>query len=158
MFKKWVAALTLAATVVMSMNPLVSAATPERGMIASQQVQQQQVAQLVTVSQPGSVEEDGLRSYLVKQALGLIADSIRYGGDALAYILRYIDDDAASALTRYADEIADELDYIATIPDVVESVVKEKLYYFLVNELGLSGGTALQIADAVVGAIGFLLL
>jgi hypothetical protein len=34
--------------------------------------------------------------------------------------------------------------------------VKKKLYYFLRNELGMSGGTANQIADGVKRAIDIL--
>lgn len=46
---------------------------------------------------------------------------------------------------------------IANIPDVTVRVVKQKLIYFLTNELHISYGTAQVIGEAVAGALSVLL-
>lgn len=105
----------------------------------------------------GEVQPEGAKSYLVKQAVKVIASAIRYGGDALEYIVKYIDDDAARALNRYSDQIADKLDYIATIPDLTANIVKDYIFNFMVNNLKIQPGLAMQIADAIKAAINWLI-
>jgi hypothetical protein len=115
--------------------------------------------QPITINQVDQqVEPQGVKSYLVKKAVKVIAYALRKGGDVLEYIVKWLDKDAAKALSKYSDKIANELDYIATIPDLAVNIVKEKIYYFMINELGLSGGIALQIADAIATAINWLVL
>lgn len=107
---------------------------------------------------PQQAEPRGVKSYLVKKAVELIAASLRKGGDVLKYLLKWLDDDAAKAVSKYGDKIADALDEIANIPGLTVNIVKEKLVYVLTKSCGLSGGTALQIADAVATTINWLLL
>lgn len=103
------------------------------------------------------VEPAGAKSALVKAACKTLAAAFRYGGDALEYVLKWVDDDAAEAVAKYSDEIADQLDYISTISDLTVNMVKEYMYNFLVNNLGLSGGIAYQIADAIATTINWLI-
>jgi len=96
----------------------------------------------------------GVKSLIVRELTEFLALAIRQGGDIAAWIIARLDGSAAKAFRKHARSIADELDRIAQIPDLTTRIVKEKLYYFLRNQLGLSGGTALEIADLVKGCAG----
>ena len=91
----------------------------------------------------------GIRGKIVSGAVRLLAKMIRNGGEYVGKVLRYLDDDAARAFRRHSKDISKELDRIAKLPDLTTEVVKEQLFNFLKNTVGLSGGTALEIADAV---------
>ena len=71
---------------------------------------------------------------------------------------RHVDRRAARNARHYSDEIADELDRIAMVPGLTSNMVKRALFRFLRDDLGLSGGTSLQIADGVKRAIDILVL
>ena len=102
-------------------------------------------------------EPSGIKGWLVKQATQLLATAIRHGGDSVAYVLKYLDKKAARTFRTHAKSIARELEKIADIPDLTTRIVKEKLEVFLRVELKVSGGTSLQIADAVKAALDILL-
>lgn len=105
-----------------------------------------------------SPDPSGAKGELVKQATKLLATAIRRGGHEAAKILKYLDKDAAKAFKKHSGTIARHLDRIAKIPDLTTRIVKEKLYNGLRNGVGLNGGTALQIADAVKAVIDWLVL
>jgi len=98
----------------------------------------------------------GIKSFFVKKAVKLLATAIRHGGDIVKEIIRHVDKKAAKAFDKHADEIADELDRIARLPDLTTRIVKEKVYWFCRHELKLSGGTSLQIADGIKRALDIL--
>jgi len=122
---------------------------------APQQVQTpNSQSQVVAVS--AEIREEGA----VKVAgwiLGWVADAIRWGGSFIDDIVRFLDDDAAEAFSRYSDDIANFLDELANWDDMVVDAVKNELYKFLLNQIGLSGGTSLMIADAIAAMIRGLL-
>ncbi len=99
----------------------------------------------------------GIKGKIVSEATRFLAKTIRHGGKYVSKILRFLDDDAAKAFSRYSKRIAKELDSIARIPDLTTRIVKEKLYYFLKDTVGVSGGTALEIADAIKAALDFII-
>ena len=109
-------------------------------------------------SVPHQAQPHGVKSFLVKKAVQLIALSFCKGGDVLVYILQWLDDDAATAVSVYGVQIGAALDDIASIPGLTVKIVREKLLYFLMRSAGLSGGVALQIADAVAATIDWLIL
>ena len=118
----------------------------------------QTCASQVNAVHAGDEVPQGVRSYLTKKAVQLIAAAFRHGGDVLAYVVKWLDDDAAKAVAKNSGRIADALNDIAKIPGLTTNIVREKLYYFLKESLSLSGGVSLQIADAVAATIDWLLL
>lgn len=100
----------------------------------------------------------GLKSFFVKLAVKTLAAAFRHGGDEVALVLKYLDKPAANAAKRYSHEIGDKLGDIAKVPGVSSSIVKKQLYNFLANDLGLSHGTALAIADGVKRAVDIIVL
>lgn len=111
-------------------------------------------------SQDQQMRPRGIKSYLVKEALKFISWLLKKGvtNDAvMSKVTEEFDRQAATALTRNARSIAAELEYLATIPDVTTQVVKEKLFYFMVNTLKMSGGSAEIIADGIANGINFLI-
>lgn len=84
--------------------------------------------------------------------------AVRKADDIFYDIIKRMDSVAANSFRAHASKIASQLDYIATIPDLTANIVKTKVYNFYINSLGLSGGTAIQIADAIKWAVDFLVL
>lgn len=111
-----------------------------------------------STADPQLARASGAKSYLVKLATKLVAASFRHGGDVFNAALKHVDRRAARNARRYSDEVADELDRIAKIPDLTSNMVKRSLFRFLRDDLGLSGGTSLQIADGVKRTIDILVL
>ncbi|MBT9282734.1 MAG: hypothetical protein KM312_08870 [Hydrogenibacillus schlegelii] len=111
----------------------------------------------ITTVKPPTAEPQGIRGKVVSFAVRQIAQAMRYGGKELSYIVGFLDREAASYLSRYAYQIANQLDYIATIPDLTAEMVKEYIFNFLVNELRLDGSIALPIADAIKAAINWII-
>ncbi|MCF6095361.1 hypothetical protein L1765_15500 [Microaerobacter geothermalis] len=103
------------------------------------------------------VQPQGIKSTIVNIAVNTVASALRYGGPALEYIVGFLDKKAAASLSKNANKIADKLDYIAEIPDLTSNMVKTYVYNFLRNDLKISGGTALQIADAIKAVIDWLI-
>jgi len=58
------------------------------------------------------------------------------------------DDTALQAFRKYASKIADHLLSIASIPGLSKAVVKQKVKDYMIS-LGVGGGSALVIADAI---------
>ena len=118
---------------------------------------------LLTASAPAVVAHDRVDSDGMQAATPLTSPPWRrkppltnLGAAALAYVTRWLDDDAARAVARHSNDIARGLNDIARIPDLTVGIVREKLYYFLRKECSMTGGTALQIADAVATTIEWL--
>ena len=98
----------------------------------------------------------GVKSWLIKQALELIAMGIRKGSRVVQELVSYMDDAAARAFRKHSRAIADTLDDIVQIPDLSRRVVKDKLRYFLTHTLELNPGTAQVIVTAVDGVLAIL--
>lgn len=98
----------------------------------------------------------GVKSWLIKQALELVATGIRKGGRVVQELISYMDASAARAFRKHSGAIADALDDIAQIPALSRRVVKDKLRYFLTNTLQLDHGTAQVIVTAVDGVLAIL--
>jgi len=98
-------------------------------------------------------EEHGVKSWMVKKAVRLLADAIRHGGKAVHHVVKFLDDKAARVFHEHSGRIANGLDDIAKIPDIAVHVVKEKIIYFMINELSIRYGTAQVIGEAIEGAL-----
>lgn len=103
-----------------------------------------------------SPSPQGVKSWLIKQALELIATGIRKGGRVVQELMSFMDASAAKAFRKHARDIADALDDIARIPDLSRRVVKDKLRVFLTKTLELNHGTAQVIVTAVDGVLAIL--
>lgn len=101
--------------------------------------------------------DTGIKSFLVKKAVQLISASFRHGGDLVGEVLKFVDKKAADTAKRHSNDIADELDRIANVPDLTSNIVKEQLYNAL-TRAGIDSGTALQIADGVKRVVDILVL
>lgn len=112
--------------------------------------------QTTTLNSP-TVEPQGIKGKVVSFAVRQIAKAIRYGGKELNYIMRFLDKEQASNFSKYAYQIADRLDYISNIPDLTAQMVKEYMFNFLYKDLKFDYGTAMLIADAIKGAINWII-
>lgn len=99
----------------------------------------------------------GVKSWLLREALEYMAAAIRSGNFIIQKIIGYLDKKAAKAFREYADDIADGLDDIAKIPDLTMNIVREKLRYFLTDQLKINHGTAEVIVGAVETVLGTFL-
>lgn len=97
--------------------------------------------------------EAGAKSFAVKKAVQVVAQVIRSWGPEITKVTRTMDAKALKWFSKRASKIADELDEIAEIPDLVPTIVKEKILYYLVSVLRVDGGSANVIAQAIEGAI-----
>ncbi len=116
-----------------------------------------QIFKAVPVDVGNQIESKGVKGWIVKKAIRVVASAIRYGGRILDYILQFLDRGAKNALSKYANKIADKLDRISTIPDITANMAKDYIYYFMTNDLKIPGKYALQIADAIKAAINFVI-
>lgn len=99
----------------------------------------------------------GIKSWLVKQAVELLAGAIRHGSRLAELLIAKLDDKAAKAFREHSGDIARGLEDIAEIPDLTVGIVREKLRYFLTKEIKMSHGTAGVIVEGVTYALGLLL-
>ena len=98
----------------------------------------------------------GIKSAAVVKAVKLVAKGIRKGNKHFAKVIQYLDAKATGPFLKHSAAIANVLDDIAGIPDLVFGVVGQKLFVILTSNEGpfkLSGGTANVIKDAVMAAI-----
>lgn len=98
----------------------------------------------------------GVKSAAVVKAVRLVAKGIRKGNRHFANVIKYLDPKAMGPFLKHAAGIANVLDDIAAIPDLVLVVVGQKLFSILTSTDGpfkLPGGTANVIREAVMGAI-----
>lgn len=98
-------------------------------------------------------EAQGVKSWMAKKAVHLLADAIRHGGKAVHTVIGYLDDKAARVFHKHSGRIADGLDDIARIPDITVNVVGEKILYFMTGQLGISYGTVQLIRKAIEGVL-----
>lgn len=99
----------------------------------------------------GAVQAGG-GSLILKNTLRAIAIVIRKMAPEVTKITKKLDGPALKAFNRFAPKIADELEYIAEIPELIPKVVGEKIWYLLV-ELKVNPGSAKVIAEAIMAAI-----
>jgi len=102
-------------------------------------------------------DEHGVKSWVVKKAVRALADAIRHGGKAAHHVIKFLDDKAARQFHKHSKRIADGLDDIAKIPGLTVRIVKEKIIYFMTNELGISYASSQVIGEAIEGAIWIIL-
>jgi hypothetical protein len=98
----------------------------------------------------------GVKGRTVAKAVVLVAKGIRKGNVHVAVVLKFLDKNATEIFLKNASRIADVLDDIAKIPDLVYSVVGQKLLVALTSDRGpfkLSSGTANTIVQGVMGAV-----
>ena len=109
---------------------------------------------------PGA-EQQGPKSFLAKKALNAISGMLRRSGDDFIDFLKrsgkgdWLDDQAADAIKKNNHKIADTLDEIAELPDVMSHSVKEHIYNNLKGSL--VDGNAEMIAEIVYGALWIVL-
>lgn len=108
------------------------------------------------VSGPGTVEIQGVKSWLVKQALKGVAGGIRGGASTFIRLAdNWLDAAATKALRKNSGRIADVIEDVAEIPDIASHQVRSQVYNGLKGFLG--HGTANVIANAVEGVMWILL-
>lgn len=103
---------------------------------------------------------NGAKSKTVALAVRLVAKGIRLGNKHFAKIVSTLDAAAAGPFLKHSGRISDLMEEIASIPDVAERAVGEKLFYALSDKHGifkLSPGTANVIRQAIMGAVSALL-
>lgn len=115
------------------------------------------------ISNPAKLQEvtnpaapSGVKSAAVVKAVKLVAKGIRKGNKHFANVIKYLDPKATGPFLKHAAGIANVLDDIAAIPDLVLGVVGQKLFSILTSTDGpfkLPGGTANVIKEAIMGAI-----
>lgn len=88
-----------------------------------------------------------------------MADGIRYGSrsDIFQALLDELDASAKKAFLKNSNKIANQLDYIASIPDVTIHVFREKLYYFLNGVLKVPGGSTKVIVEGIITVLNVFL-
>lgn len=121
-------------------TPTLGASPSARGSTGTEQIQSGRDTQ---------PEPHGFKSWLIKKALQYMAAAIRAGNYIVREIISHLDKKAARAFSEHADDIADGLDKIAKIPDLSVSIVREKLRYYLINDIKMNHGTAEVIVAAV---------
>lgn len=139
------------------MLPNISLASEVSNEINSKSAVANQISEDIKDKQSDTIEPYGVKGKVVSAACKTLAYAIRNGGSALSKLLSYLDEGAANVVNRYGGMIASELEYIARIPDLTANMVKSRLYLFLYEDLGLSAGVSLAIADAVKGTINWII-
>jgi hypothetical protein len=99
---------------------------------------------------------NGIKSAAVVKAVKSVAKGIRKGNKHFTKVIHYLDAKATGPFLKHSAAIANVLDDIAGIRDLILGVVGQKLFVILTSNEGpfkLSGGTANVIKDAIMAAI-----
>lgn len=103
----------------------------------------------------------GLKGDLVKLALDLIVTAIDRGGDVLAYILKWLDKDAASYVKNNKSKIIggiNKLDkWINSASTITQTTIKNQLVTYF-KAAKVPDKYNLQIADAIARTVTWLLI
>lgn len=114
-----------------------------------------------TATKDGKVEDAGKLGFLVKLALQTIKAAIKYGGEVLEYVLKWLDPSTAKYLANNTSKITNALDNviskISDAQDYVTATIRSMLYTSLCSA-GVPGYYALPIADAIATTVDWLLL
>lgn len=138
-----------------AVEPSVSAtAANDPSTQALLRVIDQQTNGMITAREQGARFPGG--KWVAKEALKGLSKAVRdMRGDQLREVFRFLDDDAANALVRNSNRVADEIDKLVPYLDLPEAILRERLFNGLSSFM--APGSAMQIADAVARVIGFLL-
>lgn len=102
----------------------------------------------------------GVKSRTVAQAVVLVAKGIRVGNKHFGKLVLALKGPAGAAFLQHSAKIADVLDDIAKIPDLVLRVVEQKLFQILSANQGafqIAPGFAKESSREIVAVIGALL-
>lgn len=102
----------------------------------------------------------GVKGRTCAAAVVLVAKGIRKGNKHFGKLVQALKGPAAATFLQHSEKIADALDDIAKIPDLVSRVVGEKLFYALSNPQGafkIEPGLAKDIAGEIVAVVNALL-
>jgi hypothetical protein len=99
----------------------------------------------------------GVKSLAVKKAVLAMVKGIRKTDRISNKLIGHLDDAALTAFRQHSGRIADGLERIAEIPDLVVTVVKDKIVLFMTEELKLGAGTARVIGKAIEAVLWTLL-
>lgn len=103
-----------------------------------------------------SQSPQGVKGRTAAQATILVAKAIRKGTTHFATIVRKVDTDAVAPFMKHSGKIADVLDDIAKVPDLVVDVIRSRLFHLLSDPHGafkIKHGLAMDIADVIAGVI-----
>lgn len=111
---------------------------------------------------PAADTVQGVKSKLVTQAVKLMAKALRKGEKPFFEACEKLASDprALKAFRKHAGKIADVLDEIAKIPDLVLGVIGQKLFFMLTTDRGpiqMDAGSAKMIEKVVVAVINALI-
>ena len=98
-------------------------------------------------------ERMGPKSYLTQQAVKLVASAIRLWSDDVDKVRKDLDSESKRALKKHATLIADKLDLIAGMPDLVPYVAKQQIIDYMRDKLKISPGVAQLIGEGIAAAI-----
>ena len=113
-------------------------------------------------SSPAADTVQGVKSKMVTQAIKLMAKALRKGEKPFFDACEKLASDprALKAFRKHAGKIADVLDEIAKIPDLVLGVIGQKLFFMLTTDRGpiqMDPGSAKMIEKVVVTVINALI-
>jgi len=114
------------------------------------------------VYSPAADTVHGVKSKIATQAVKLMAKALRKGEKPFFEACEKLASDpgALKAFRKHAGKIADVLDEIAKIPDLVLGVVGEKLFFMLTTKGGpikMDPGSAKMVEKVVVAVINALI-
>lgn len=117
---------------------------------------------VLQASSPARDTVHGVKSKMVTQAVKLMAKGLRKGEKPFFDACEKLASDprALKAFRKHAGKIADVLDEIAKIPDLVLGVVGEKIFFMLTTDRGpiqMDPGSAKMIEKVVVAVISALI-
>ncbi|MGE5417937.1 MAG: hypothetical protein ACM3UZ_14460 [Acidobacteriota bacterium] len=97
-----------------------------------------------------SVQVNSIRYKLtVNQAVKIEAERIKYGGKELAYLLGLVDPATAAKIKAASDAMYQALMQLSGMPGLTLDILKDKVFHFLADVVGISPVKALIIADAI---------
>ncbi|WP_052409924.1 hypothetical protein [Paenibacillus durus] len=164
MFKK---SLMLAAlTAVLSFSTVLPAtqafaAKPTTATATETKDTTEKVEATETIVTDGQVEASGKWGWLVRGALAVIKGAIKYGGEALEYVVKWLDADTAKYLSNNTTKIASGIDNAIAKFDELGEYATGTIRTIVLDGLRLAGVPdtyGVGIADAIAMTVDWLLL
>ncbi|MCG7406086.1 hypothetical protein MH117_01555 [Paenibacillus sp. ACRRX] len=119
------------------------------------------VSSVKAVSVQGSVEAAGKLGFLVRGALVVIKNAVKYGGEALSHVVKWLDADTAKYLSKNTNKISDGIDKaigkISELGDYATATIRTILLDGL-RAAGVPDKYGVAIAEAIAATVDLLLL
>ncbi|MCY9511168.1 hypothetical protein M5W68_14210 [Paenibacillus larvae] len=118
------------------------------------------VAASTTVTN-GEVKAAGKWGFLIRGALVGIKNGVKYGGEALSYVVKWLDKDTAEYLSKKSSKIVKGIDYAISKIDQLHEYNTIAIRAIVLDSLRIAGVPdkyGVAIAKAITEAVDFLLL